>query len=58
MAGGLIERYMQVLTEHGRELCLLTVAVDNGRGIHFYEMYGFVPYIKKFRISVECMLNI
>lgn len=44
MANELIEEYVRVLEIHGRKLCLLTVAIDNGRGVHFYKKHGFIPY--------------
>jgi ribosomal protein S18 acetylase RimI-like enzyme len=44
MANEMIDKYVRVLEIHDRKLCLLTVAVDNDRGVHFYEKHGFVPY--------------
>ena len=43
-AQDLMDRYQQVLLSQGRRICLLSVAVDNPRGIRFYERNGFVPY--------------
>ena len=43
-AQGLIEKYISTLREKDKKLCLLTVSVDNGRGVRFYERNGFVPY--------------
>lgn len=40
----LIEKYQNVLRERGKKLCLLTVAIDNGRAVRFYEKNGFVAY--------------
>lgn len=40
----LIEKYQEALKKGGKEVCLLSVALENGRGVHFYEKNGFVPY--------------
>ena len=40
----LIERYQEVLRANDKTICLLTVAIENGRGVSFYERNGFVPY--------------
>ena len=42
----LIERYQQILIENKKKNCLLTVSVDNARGVRFYERNGFVLYRK------------
>jgi len=44
VAQSLIEEYINKLKNKGRDLCLLTVDVNNGRGIRFYERNGFIPY--------------
>ena len=44
MAQELINCYEDVLKEQKRKICILTVATDNGRGVHFYEKNGYIPY--------------
>ena len=44
MAQELITRYENVLKEQNRMICLLTVATNNERGVHFYERNGYIPY--------------
>lgn len=40
----MIEKYQDVLRKNNKNVCLLTVAIENGRGVRFYERNGFVPY--------------
>lgn len=42
----LISSYEKVLREAGRDLCLLSVELQNGRGVHFYEKQGYMLYKK------------
>ena len=44
IAQQLIEKYHAVLKKSGRQVCILTVATDNGRGIAFYERNGYIPF--------------
>ena len=44
VAQQLIEKFEDKLREKNRKICLLTVATNNCRGIHFYEKNMFVPY--------------
>lgn len=44
VAQEMIEKYQEVLRSKNKKICLLTVAVENGRGVRFYERNGFVPY--------------
>lgn len=44
IANSLIKEYQRVLKENNRKLCMLSVAADNARGIHFYEKNGFRLY--------------
>ena len=43
-AQGMMERYLAVMKEHGRRLCLLSVKTDNMRARRFYERNGFELY--------------
>ena len=40
----LMESYLTVMKEHGRELCLLSVKTANERARHYYERNGFELY--------------
>jgi ribosomal protein S18 acetylase RimI-like enzyme len=44
IANDLIAAYQEVLKNRNRKLCMLSVAVDNARGIRFYEKNGFKLY--------------
>ena len=44
MAQELICKYEEILRSKKRKICILTVATDNGRGVHFYERNGYIPY--------------
>lgn len=43
-AQGMMERYLAVMKEHGRKLCLLSVKTDNMRARRYYERNGFELY--------------
>lgn len=43
VAQELISTYEHVLQSIGREACILTVAVDNHRAVHFYERNSYKP---------------
>lgn len=43
-AQSLMDKYLEQLRKSGKRLCLLTVDVENDRGIHFYEKNGFLGY--------------
>lgn len=40
----MMERYLAVMKEHGRKLCLLSVKTDNMRARRYYERNGFELY--------------
>ena len=44
IANELIIEYQNILKSRNRKLCMLSVDVSNGRGIHFYEKHGFKLY--------------
>lgn len=46
-AQGMIDFFLTSMKEHGRRLCLLSVATDNFRARKFYERNGFELYRKR-----------
>ena len=43
-AQGMMERYLAVMKEHGRKVCLLSVKTEKLRARRYYERNGFELY--------------
>jgi ribosomal protein S18 acetylase RimI-like enzyme len=43
-ANELISEYQNVLKKYRRKICMLSVAIENSRGLYFYEKNGFEKY--------------
>lgn len=46
IANELINKYQDIIKQKKRKLCMLSVDVNNSRGIHFYEKHDFKIYRK------------
>lgn len=51
----MMEEYLLRMKQHGRNLCLLSLSVDNDRALRFYERNGFTPYRKIGTSSITYM---